>query len=71
MYVEKVTQIRVTKEEITILKQAENILQEVCDAFDTDCEGCPLYNVCSDTTTPSSFLYKCINALPKDREEEK
>lgn len=65
MYVEKVTRIEMSKEEIGILKQAESILQDVCDAF-ADCEECPLHDICSyGENTPSSFLFKCINALPK------
>ena len=70
MYVEKVTRIEMSKEEIGILKQAEDILEDICNAFDTSCEDCPLHNVCLSEITPSNFLYKCINALPKEREDK-
>lgn len=69
MYVEKVTRIEMSKEEIGILKQAENILQEICDTF-VDCEECPLYNICLSKSAPSNLLYRCIKALSKESEEE-
>ena len=70
MYVEKVTRIEVSKEEIITLKQAEGILQEVCDVFDENCENCPFHDGLCNGQTPANILYKCINALPKESEEK-
>ena len=67
MNIEKVIHLSITEEEHETLKKAEKILEEVCEAFGADCEGCPLYELCDkmkNSYTPSSVLRNCIKALP-------
>ena len=67
MNIEKVIRLTITKEEREVLKKAEKILEEVCNAFGNDCEECPLYNLCVNDickSAPHTMVYKYTYALP-------
>ena len=66
--------ITISPEEEDILRQAETILEKVCQAFNNheQCELCPLKNLCNriDTImTPSGVIYAAANALTVEEEE--
>ena len=61
--------VTISPEESKILQQAENILQDICLAFEerNQCEMCPMHTICHEqlkvTTTPHNILYHIQNAL--------
>lgn len=66
--------ITISPKEEHILRQAETILEKVCQAFDThqQCELCPLKNLCDrlgNIMTPQGVIYSAANSLIVEEEE--
>ena len=66
--------ITISPEEEDTLRQAETILEKVCQAFDNheQCELCPLKNLCDrlgNIMTPQGVIYAAANALTVEEEE--
>ena len=65
--------VTISPEEEDILRQAETILEKVCQAFDSheQCELCPLKNLCDRLNgymTPQGVIYAAANALTVEEE---
>ena len=55
--------IKLDDRELTILKNASVIFDEICGAF--DCAECPLHQLCDDNHSPNWVIDNAINALSK------
>lgn len=66
--------VTISPEEEDTLRQAETILEKICQAFDehNQCELCPLKNLCDrlgNIMTPQGVIYAAANALIVEGEE--
>lgn len=67
--------VTISPEEAEILEKAENILQEICFAFDerNQCDMCPMYAICHEKlkglSTPYSILCNIQNVLDVEKEK--
>lgn len=66
--------VTISPKEEDILRQAETILEKVCQAFDNheQCELCPLRNLCErigNVMTPARVIYAAVNTLTVEEEE--
>lgn len=55
--------IKLDERELTILRNASVIFDEVCGSF--DCEECPLHQLCDENHSPNWVVDNAINALSK------
>lgn len=65
--------VTISPEEENILRQAQTILEEICQAFANhqQCELCPLKNLCNrlgSIMTPQGVIYAAANALTVEEE---
>lgn len=66
--------VTINPEEEDTLRQAETILEKICQAFTehNQCELCPLKNLCNrlgTIMTPPGVVYAAANALTVEEEE--
>lgn len=59
----QVTTVELNDQEYDTLDQAAEILEQVCCAFECNCEGCPLARLCSPDTDPAHIVRESILAL--------
>lgn len=56
------TIIELEENEITILRKASEILEEVCNEFHC-CDDCPLQDCCAKVPSPSTYIDDWLFAL--------
>ena len=59
----QVTIVELDDQEYHTLDQAAGVLEQVCDAFEGNCEGCPLSTLCSPDSDPAHIVRESILAL--------
>lgn len=59
----QVTVVELNNQEYHTLDQAADILDEVCCAFEGNCEDCPLSRLCAPDSDPAHIVRESILAL--------
>ena len=59
----QVTVVELDNQEYATLDQAAGILEQVCGAFEDNCESCPLSRLCSLDSDPAQTVRESILAL--------
>lgn len=64
--------VEISQEEFGILKQAENILSEFCQAYSNadQCELCPIKQYCDQNDTIDNQIYRFLTMVDVDEEIE-
>ena len=60
--------VEISQEEFGILKRAENILSEFCQAYSNadQCDLCPIREQCNENGTLDNQLYRFLNMINVD-----
>ena len=64
MVVNRKIEVKLDPKEMAILRQAKDLLKEICDEFpDCDEDGCPMGEICSQLNVAVGKPHECIREI--------